>query len=119
MSYSIDYREAAINFKQAGHTFAELKEVFKIVPQTYYNWLALKGETGTLKARKAEHRQRKIDLKKLEQVVKEQPDAYLSEIAKTFQCTPQAVFYALKRGGITYKKTLFTPNATKKRVRNF
>jgi transposase len=118
MAYSIDYREAAISFKQAGHTFAELTEVFKITSQTYYNWLSLKEETGLLKARRVERRQRKIDPEKLEQVVKERPDAYLSEIAQSFGCTPQAVFYALKRNKITYKKTSSTPSATKMRGRS-
>jgi transposase len=118
MAYSIDFREAAIRFKQAGHTFAELKEAFGITSQTYYNWLNLKENTGTLEVRKVKHRIRKIDLEKLEQVVKEQPDAYLSEIAATFNCTPQAVFYALKRNKITYKKTSLTPNATRGRGRS-
>jgi transposase len=119
MAYSRDFREAALNFKQTGHSFAELKEVFGIKPQTYYNWLKLKENTGKLEARKVERRKRKIDLEKLEQVVREKPDAYLSEIAESFNCTPQAVFYALKRGKITYKKTLFTQNATKKPGRSF
>jgi transposase len=118
MAYSKDFREAAIKFKEAGHSFAELKEVFAITPQTYYNWLDLKEETGKLEARKVKRRQRKIDPTKLEQVVKEKPDAYLSEIAVAFNCTPQAVFAALKRNNITYKKTLSTPNATRKRGRS-
>jgi hypothetical protein len=37
MAYSIDFREAAIKFKESWHSFSELKEVFGIVPQTYYN----------------------------------------------------------------------------------
>lgn len=115
MAYSKDFREAAIRFKASGHSFAELKEVFGIGSQTYYNWLKLEEETGTLEVRKVEHRKRKIDLTKLETVVKEKPDAYLSEIAAAFNCTPQAVFYALKRGRITYKKTSFTRNAAKRR----
>ena len=114
MTYSKDFREAAIRFKEARHSFSELKEVFGITPQTYYNWLELKEKTGTLKVRKVEHRKRKIDLTKLERVVKEKPDAYLSEIAVIFNRTPQAVFYALKRGNITYKKTSFTLNAAKR-----
>jgi hypothetical protein len=36
MAYSADYRKAAIAFKQAGHTFKELGEAFKITPRTYY-----------------------------------------------------------------------------------
>jgi transposase len=119
MAYSRDYREAAINFKQAGHTFAELREAFKITPQTYYNWLVLKEETGLLETRKAEHRKRKIDPQKLKQVVEERPDAYLAEIAESFNCTPQAVFYALKRNKITHKKLPFTSNAMRRRGRGF
>jgi transposase len=106
MSYSIDYRKAAIKFKESGHTFKELKEVFRITPQTYYNWLKLEKETGSLEKRKVESRERKIDLLKLNQALKEKPDAYLYELAKPFNCTIQAIFYALKKSKITYKKRL-------------
>jgi hypothetical protein len=36
MAYSTDYRRAAAGYKQSGHTFKELKEVFKITPRTFY-----------------------------------------------------------------------------------
>jgi transposase len=104
MAYSRDYREAAIEFKLKGHTFSELKDVFKITSQTYYNWLELRNETGSLEARRAETRRRKIDPERLKQAVKEKPDAYLRELAELFNCKPQSVFYALKRNKITYKK---------------
>ena len=104
MSYGIDYRKAAIEFKENEHTFKKLKEVFKITPQTYYNWLELEKETGSLKARKVEMRKRKIDLNKLKKAVKEKPDAYLYELAKPFNCTVQAVFYALEKSKITYEQ---------------
>jgi transposase len=119
MAYSRDYREAAIEFKLKGHTFSELKDVFKITSQTYYNWLALRNETGSLEARRVETRRRKIDPEKLKQAIEEKPDAYLKELAKIFNCTLQSVFYALKRNKITYKKRhLSTPNATGKKERN-
>jgi transposase len=106
MSYSSDYRKVAIEYKQNGHTFEELKQVFKVTRQTYYNWLKLEEETGSLKKRNADSRNRKIDAQKLKQAVEEKPDAYLSELAELFGCTPQAVFYALKKLKITYKKNL-------------
>jgi len=115
MSYSTDYRKTAIEFKEKGHTFKELKKVFKITPQTYYNWLELEKESGSLKARKVEMRKRKIDLTKLKQAIQEKPDAYLYELAKPFNCTIQAVFYALEKLKITYKKRLLhTPKNVKK-----
>ncbi|MDR3348981.1 MAG: transposase [Acidaminococcales bacterium] len=35
MAYDTKYRERAIAFKKAGHTFAELKDVFGITAATY------------------------------------------------------------------------------------
>jgi transposase len=46
MAYSADYRKVAIVFKQAGHTFKELKDVFKITPQTYYQWIEILETSG-------------------------------------------------------------------------
>ena len=38
MAYSEDYRKRAIEYKDSGHTFGELREAFKIPPRTYYDW---------------------------------------------------------------------------------
>jgi hypothetical protein len=40
MAYGTDYRKAAIEFKQNGNTFAQLKKVFKITSRTHYQWAA-------------------------------------------------------------------------------
>ena len=53
MAYSIDYRKAAIEFKQDGHTFVQLKKVFKITAKTYYEWVNLFESTGSLQFRNA------------------------------------------------------------------
>ena len=46
------------------------------------------------------------------QAVEEKPDAYLSELAKPYDCTEQAVFYALKKLDITVKKNnIHTPKS--------
>jgi transposase len=103
MAYSIDYKERAVEYKDAGHTFEELKEAFKIPPITYYDWKE-KLESGYFDKKFIRQRNRKIDREKLRQAVKENPDAYLHELAQQFDCTPQAVFYMLLRLGITLKK---------------
>jgi len=36
MTYSVDFKRQAVEYKQKGHTFKELKEVFGIHPSTYY-----------------------------------------------------------------------------------
>ncbi|MDR2006395.1 MAG: transposase, partial [Acidaminococcales bacterium] len=51
MAYSLDYRKAAIEFKENGHTLVQLKETFKITAQTYYNWKKLESDTGSLQFR--------------------------------------------------------------------
>lgn len=51
----------------------------------------------------------KVDTDKLKTYVKQNPDAYLHEIAKVFDCGTSTIFYALQSLDITYKKR---PQAT-------
>jgi transposase len=104
MAYSVDFRKAAIEYWQAGHTAKELYEAFKIYPSRIYEWLRHKEKTGSLKASYPARRTRKIDLDKLKQAVERKHDAYLYELAKQFNCTEQAIFYALKKINVTLKK---------------
>ena len=93
-----------------GHTYKELYESFKIYPSDIARWRKALEETGTLEPRYPKTRVGKIDLERLEQAIEETPDAYLSELAKEFGCTKQAVFMALKKLKITVKKrVLHTP----------
>lgn len=105
MAYSVDFRERAIAFMDSGHTYKELYDVFKIYPSAIEDWRKLLKENGSL-APQYDKRDssRKIDLSKLEQAIREKPDAYLDELAQQFGCTKQAIFYAQKRLRITYKK---------------
>ena len=110
MAYSIDFRKRAIAYMDEGHTYKELYEAFKIYPSEISKWRKLLAETGSLEPQYRETRSRKIDKEKLLRAVEEKPDAYLSELAKPFDCTEQAVFYALKKLGITVKKnSIHTP----------
>ena len=38
MAYSMDYRLRAVEYKDEGHTFKELRETFKIPAISYYAW---------------------------------------------------------------------------------
>ena len=101
---------------EKGHTKEELYEAFGIYPSRITAWRKLQKETGSLEPQYRETRSRKIDLKKLEQAVERKPDAQLSELAKIFDCTETAVFYALKKLKITVKKNnLFMKNNPKQR----
>lgn len=118
MAYSIDYRKRAVAYKQEGHNFKELYEAFQIHPESYYRWKR-ELENGSDEPKPKQERSRKIDKEQLRQAVEEQPDAYLHELAEPFNCTPQAVFYALKTLEITLKKRpLHTPKNLKKNERS-
>jgi transposase len=107
MAYSEDFRKRAIEYMDEGHTSAELYEAFRLYPSRISEWRKLLKETGELKPRYRETRSSKIDMKKLEQELERNPDAYLHELAAIFGCTEQAIFYALKRIKITVKKTIY------------
>jgi transposase len=120
MAYSADYRRAAIGFKQGGHTFKELKEVFKIMPRTYYQWVETLKTSGDVKVEIKQTRQRKIDPDVLKKVVEERPDAYLRELAEMFNCSTTAVYKRLVNLGFTYKKRpLPIRKSPQKQERNF
>ena len=104
MAYSIDFRRRAIEYMNEGHTGEELHEAFKIFPSTVNAWRKLLEKTGSLEPQYPKERARKIDLEKLEQEIERNPDATLPELAIIFNCTKQAVFTALKKLKITYKK---------------
>jgi len=104
MAYSIDFRKAAVEYKDSGHTFEELKNVFGITNKTYSDWKKLYKETGSYGKRELVRKPKKIDYERLIKAVEEKPDAYLYELAEPFNCSEQAIFTALKKLRITVKK---------------
>ena len=104
MAYSKDFITRAVAYKQEGHSFGELFEAFEIPSATYYDWKK-KLDTGYYDVKIKRERKRKIDKEALRQSVEENPDAFLSEFAKKFNCTPTAIFYALENMNISRKKS--------------
>ena len=103
MAYCEKYRKAAVEYKDSGHTFEELKDTFKIGSSTYYRWVACKEEYGCFVPPRNGKltRKGKIDPEKLMQVYKEKPDAYLREIAAKFGVSVAAVHKRAKAMKIT------------------
>jgi len=110
MTYSVDFREAALAYKQKGHTTPQVCEAFNISKRTYNYWAAQKQKTGNLKPKKHGTRKRKIDPQKLRQYVEQHPDAYLKELAEQFNCQTSSMHNALVKLKITRKKK-FSPTA--------
>jgi putative transposase len=102
MSYSIDYRKRVMSFVKEGGSKREAARLFKLSPNTVYQWL----QRGTdLKPRVATVRRRKLDKKVLMQHVQQNPDATLRERAAHFGVTVNAIWVAKKRLRIVKKTT--------------
>jgi len=104
MAYSEDYRRRAVEYYLEGNTQAEVTRVFKIYPPTLRDWRtryeAENLGTNYPKTREPE----KLPSEELKIYVRENPDAFLSEIGAHFGCSAEAVRKALKKLKITRKK---------------
>lgn len=101
MSYSADFKKLILQHRKDGYTVDEICELTGIARSTYYEWK--KSEHGAATKRKRCY-EKKICKEELKKAVEEKPDSYLRELAEQFDCTPQAVFKALKAMKITLKK---------------
>ena len=91
-------------FMEAGHTYKQTHELFKVSVSTLQDWRKLVRETGKLEKRELKRSFKKVDPEKLAAYIAEQPDAYLKEIAEGFKCCETAIGKALKKLNITRKK---------------
>ncbi|GHV57014.1 hypothetical protein FACS1894216_21350 [Synergistales bacterium] len=108
MAYDEKFRAHAVAFKDGGHTFKQLKEVFGICSAAYYEWREKKETTGVyVPPCGKQTRKRKIDPEELKSAVEEKPDAYLRELAEKFNCSTTAVHNRLKQLKITPKKDVY------------
>ncbi|MCL2412302.1 MAG: IS630 transposase-related protein [Treponema sp.] len=106
MAYSEDFRKAAIEYIDKGHSEKELVEAFGIYGSRVREWRKLLQKTGSLEPQYKETRKSKIDMKELAAALERKPDATLEELAKPFGVTESAVHYAMERLKVTVKKTV-------------
>ena len=104
MSYPEKYRIRTLEYRREGHTLEQTSKVFKVNVTTIREWEKRLEEEGSLAAREIKRPFKKIDPEKLKDYVKNNPDAYLREIADVFKCCQTAVRKALQRLKITRKK---------------
>lgn len=100
MAYSLDFRQQVFKVKQKEDlTFQELSERFDIPIRTLFRWKNC-IEPKTKRNKPAT----KVDMEALAKDVKDHPDLYQYERAKKFGVSQSAIFYALRRLKISYKK---------------
>ncbi|MGG2142544.1 IS630 transposase-related protein [Symbiopectobacterium sp. RP] len=106
MSYSIDFRRKVISTREEeGLSIQETAKQFRIGPASVLRWI------NQIASKASTTRQRKIDKSELIKDVEPYPDAYQKERAERFGVCQKAIWQALKKLGLTYKKTLRHPKA--------
>ena len=105
--YSPDFRKRVFEIKAKENlTFQETSKRFGIAIRTLFLWQE-RIEPCLTRNKPAT----KIDMKKLEEDVKKNPDRYQYERAKDHGVTAWAVGVALRRLGQTYKKNSISPKS--------
>lgn len=100
MSYSLDFRLHVFKVKKNEKlTFEETSKRFSIPIRTLFRW-----QNRIEPKTKRNKPSTKIDMNTLYKDVKDNPDHYQYERAKTFGVSQSAIFYALKRLNISNKK---------------
>ena len=111
MRYDKKYREGAVEYRIEGHKLEETSKTFKVVRTTLKKWLKKYKETGDLSDKPLNRSPKKICPEKLREYLRENPDAYQSEIAEVFASSQPAVSQAMKKAKITRKKDSTLPGA--------
>lgn len=111
MAYSRDFRRKVLSVRnREGLTIAAAAARFDVGRASVVRWLKHV-------ARKPQgYRRRKIDLEALRQDVLEYPDAYQHERAQRFGVAQNAIFFALKKLTVTYKKHVSPPQGGRRRT---
>lgn len=100
MAYSLDFRKRVFAIKRKEElTFSEMSKRFDVPQRTLFRWQQ-RLEPKTTRNKPAT----KIDMDALKKDVEENPDRFQYERAKDFGVTQGAIWFALKRLKITYKK---------------
>jgi transposase len=103
MAYEAAFRKRVIEYKDTGHTFKEVYEIFDVDSKRYYSWKKQFEQTGSLKYQAPKEHNSKIDRKELMRLLEEHPCWYLREFAEKFDIWPQTVYKMFKKLGVAYK----------------
>ena len=115
--YAKSLRFRVLSFIDSGKSKADAGRVFNLCRQTIYNWLSLR-DSGDYSppSHPNKYKASKLDCSVFSAYVRDNSDAYQHEIAKHFGVSQSAVFYALKRCGITRKKNHAVYRARRKKA---
>lgn len=112
MTYGIEFRRHVLSVRQKeGLSFTSTAERFSVGVASLVRWAKQPEPKST-----REGRPRKIALEALTQDVRDHPDAYQYERAVRFGVTPKAIWQALRKLGVTYKKSAQSSEGGRRRT---
>jgi len=112
MTYSIDFRRHVLSIrKKDGLTLSQTAARFAVGIASLIRWNKKLAPKAT-----RDNRPRKIDLDALAKDVEDDPGAYQYERAARFSVTPKAIWKALHKLGVTYKKSPSPPEGGRRKT---
>ncbi|QTD46109.1 IS630 transposase-related protein [Ottowia testudinis] len=107
MTYSVDLRQRVLSFVAAGGSKTEAAQRFSVSRSTVHEWL---GQPADHQASKPGPKDsRKFDREQLRQMLEQQPDLLIREMAQQLGVSNNAVGNALQRMGIRRKNSALRP----------
>jgi len=117
MLYSAKFRKEVLEYIDGFHSQASVAKMFGISPKTVWNWVNQRKKLGHLEPKKVPDRKhRKLEKEAFLQYIKDNPSAYLREIAAYFGCAMSSVSKRLSKFGISYKKSLIIQRARRRKA---
>jgi transposase len=109
---SLDLRRRMVEAYESGlcKSYREVAEMFGVGEATVSRNLRRKRETGDVTYKARGHRPRRVNLEWVAKHAEKHPDARLEDRAEAWEqeaglrVTPQAIWYALKKIGWSFKK---------------
>lgn len=115
MTYPVSFRRHVLDVKARENlTFGHAARRFSVGIASLIRW-SKEIEPKIYRREKG----LKITLEALRQDVRDYPDAYQYERAARFRVTPKAIWQALRKIGVTYKKTPDAPEGGRRRSASF
>ena len=102
MTYPLSFRKCVISYIEEGGSKASASRLFKISHDTIYNWW--KNKESLSPSRHRPKTTYKLDRSRLIQLVEENPDMMLKELAQALNVSIGSVWHSLKVLGYSRKK---------------
>ncbi len=115
MTYSLDFRKKVLSIRaKEGLSFAQVAKRFGVSVNSVFLW------SKKLEPKRTKNRPSiKIDRERLIEDIKKYPDAYNYERASRLNVSTSAIFFAIKRLDITYKKNIQSSKGLRRKAEKF